>query len=78
MQLSQADRCALFTLHVSLLTKLKQLDQAGEVVKTAIAEFAGALFAAAQRRDGSRIRGSRWTELGPIPKRELRCLEADL
>lgn len=41
VQLSQADRCALFTLHISLLTKLKQLDQAGEVVKTAIAEFAG-------------------------------------
>lgn len=39
--LSQADRCALFTLHVSLLTKLKHLDQASEVVKMAIAEFAG-------------------------------------
>ncbi|CAJ1365471.1 unnamed protein product [Effrenium voratum] len=41
VQLSQADRCSLFTLHVNLLTKLKQLDQASEVVKTAIAEFAG-------------------------------------
>ena len=41
VQLSQGDRCALFTLHISLLTKLKQLDQASEIVKTAIAEFAG-------------------------------------
>jgi len=41
VQLSMSDRSALFTLQVSLLTKLKQLDQASEVVKTAIAEFAG-------------------------------------
>lgn len=39
--LSVADRALLFTLLVTLLTKLKRLDKASEVVKHAVAEFAG-------------------------------------
>mmetsp|Transcript_68417 Transcript_68417/g.198374 ORF Transcript_68417/g.198374 Transcript_68417/m.198374 type:complete len:1349 (+) Transcript_68417:99-4145(+) len=41
VMLSIADRAALITLLVSLLTKLKRLDEATEVVKHAVAEFAG-------------------------------------
>eukprot|EP00931_Biecheleriopsis_adriatica_P087453 TRINITY_DN61918_c0_g1_i1.p1 TRINITY_DN61918_c0_g1~~TRINITY_DN61918_c0_g1_i1.p1 ORF type:complete len:1362 (+),score=379.50 TRINITY_DN61918_c0_g1_i1:247-4086(+) len=41
VQLSVSDRSALFTLLVTLLTKLKRLDEATETVKHAIAEFAG-------------------------------------
>jgi len=41
VMLSVADRAALFTLLVTLLTKLKRLDEATDVVKQAIAEFAG-------------------------------------
>mmetsp|Transcript_72654 Transcript_72654/g.187410 ORF Transcript_72654/g.187410 Transcript_72654/m.187410 type:complete len:1345 (-) Transcript_72654:48-4082(-) len=41
VMLGVADRAALLTLLVQLLTKLKRLDQATEVVKHAIAEFAG-------------------------------------
>merc|ERR1719393_55306 len=39
--LSIADRATLLTLLVGLLTKMKRLDDASEVVKHAIAEFAG-------------------------------------
>eukprot|EP00442_Polarella_glacialis_P051442 CAMPEP_0115123512 /NCGR_PEP_ID=MMETSP0227-20121206/47587_1 /TAXON_ID=89957 /ORGANISM="Polarella glacialis, Strain CCMP 1383" /LENGTH=1331 /DNA_ID=CAMNT_0002525899 /DNA_START=18 /DNA_END=4010 /DNA_ORIENTATION=- len=39
--LSVGDRAALFTLLVTLQTKLKRLDQATETVRHAIAEFAG-------------------------------------
>eukprot|EP00933_Yihiella_yeosuensis_P014694 TRINITY_DN13064_c0_g5_i1.p1 TRINITY_DN13064_c0_g5~~TRINITY_DN13064_c0_g5_i1.p1 ORF type:complete len:1194 (-),score=308.92 TRINITY_DN13064_c0_g5_i1:80-3229(-) len=39
--LSVSDRAAIFTLLVTLLTKLKRLDQATETVKHAIAEFSG-------------------------------------
>eukprot|EP00406_Dinophysis_acuminata_P039023 CAMPEP_0179375406 /NCGR_PEP_ID=MMETSP0797-20121207/87788_1 /TAXON_ID=47934 /ORGANISM="Dinophysis acuminata, Strain DAEP01" /LENGTH=1226 /DNA_ID=CAMNT_0021091415 /DNA_START=14 /DNA_END=3695 /DNA_ORIENTATION=- len=41
VMLSVADRAALFTLLISLLTKLKRLEEATEIVKHAIAEFAG-------------------------------------
>eukprot|EP00443_Scrippsiella_acuminata_P048484 CAMPEP_0115266888 /NCGR_PEP_ID=MMETSP0270-20121206/51703_1 /TAXON_ID=71861 /ORGANISM="Scrippsiella trochoidea, Strain CCMP3099" /LENGTH=1292 /DNA_ID=CAMNT_0002683005 /DNA_START=234 /DNA_END=4112 /DNA_ORIENTATION=- len=41
VMLSVADRAALLTLLVGLLTKLKRLDEASEVVKHAISEFAG-------------------------------------
>jgi len=39
--LGVADRAALLTLLISLLTKLKRLDEATTIVKHAIAEFAG-------------------------------------
>lgn len=39
--LTAQDRASLFTLLVTLLTKLKRLDEATEIVKHAIAEFAG-------------------------------------
>lgn len=41
IQLGIADRAALLTLLVQLLTKQKRLDEATEVVKHAIAEFSG-------------------------------------
>jgi len=41
VQLSAGDRSSIFTLLVSLLTKLKNLDEATKVIKHAIAEFAG-------------------------------------
>lgn len=41
VMLSVADRASLLTLLVGLLTKLKRLDEATEVVKHAVAEFAG-------------------------------------
>jgi tetratricopeptide repeat protein 21B len=41
VQLSVADRSSIFTLLVSLLTKLKNLDEATQTIKHAIAEFAG-------------------------------------
>eukprot|EP00929_Paragymnodinium_shiwhaense_P082600 TRINITY_DN4361_c0_g1_i1.p1 TRINITY_DN4361_c0_g1~~TRINITY_DN4361_c0_g1_i1.p1 ORF type:complete len:1382 (-),score=431.24 TRINITY_DN4361_c0_g1_i1:166-3750(-) len=41
VQLSVSDRASIFTLLVSLLTKLKRLEDASETIKHAIAEFAG-------------------------------------
>jgi len=41
VMLSLSDRASIFTLLVILLTKLKQLDEATQIIKHAIAEFAG-------------------------------------
>lgn len=41
VMLTMADRASIFTLLISMLTKVKRLDEATENVKHAIAEFAG-------------------------------------
>lgn len=41
VMLTVSDRASIFTLLISLLTKLKRLDEATEKVKQAVAEFAG-------------------------------------